>query len=210
MLPLPASGQRPKSRSSFLPFPTNTTPNANNRNYPYLPPSLGAHLRSRTRLTNLAVVIILACLGTSLLLNISLYLPRSASTKTVGWGFHLRQLASGWDASLEQVSSGVPLSIETTVERDGRYAQLDHLIMVPGHAIWVGHDPALVGQDEEWILENMQKGGSVRTYVKHIREGVRRLEMDPRALLIFSGWVLLSSPSLYVESMMSPQVETRC
>jgi hypothetical protein len=77
--------------------------------------------------------------------------------------------------------------IETTIERDKRYADLDHMIMVPGHSIWVGNDPARVKNDEEWILEPMQKGGSVKTFVKHIEEGAALLRKDPKALLVFSG-----------------------
>ncbi len=59
--------------------------------------------------------------------------------------------------------------------------------MVPGHAIWIGQDPHNAEDDDEWILENMQKGGSVKTYIKHIKEGVQIMERDPQALLVFSG-----------------------
>lgn len=62
--------------------------------------------------------------------------------------------------------------------------------MVPGHAIWLGHDAGRVEDDNEWILEGMQKGGSVKTYVKHIKEGVKVLQEDPNALLVFSGYVI--------------------
>lgn len=95
----------------------------------------------------------------------------------------------GWDdnATPLQLDSGIPLSIETTVDRDQRFAELEHLIMVPGHAIWLGHDASKVEEDDQWILEPIQKGGSVKTYVKHIREGVERLRQDPKALLVFSG-----------------------
>jgi hypothetical protein len=86
-----------------------------------------------------------------------------------------------------QLDSGIPLSIETTLERDARFGQLEHLIMVPGHAIWLGHDPARVEDDDQWILEPMQRGGSVKTYLEHIRQGVERLRQDPKALLVFSG-----------------------
>lgn len=43
--------------------------------------------------------------------------------------------------------------------------------MVPGHAIWTGQDPGLVTNDGEWILEEYQKRGSVKTFVKHIDKG---------------------------------------
>ena len=74
-----------------------------------------------------------------------------------------------------------------TIERDPRFTELDHLILVPGHAIWTGHDPSIVREDDDWILEPMQKGGSVKTYISHIMEGVSRLQADSRALLVFSG-----------------------
>ena len=81
----------------------------------------------------------------------------------------------------------IPLSIETTIERDPRFAELNHLIMVPGHAIWTGHDASMASEDEDWILEPIQKGGSVKTFIRHIEEGVDRLRADPKALLVYSG-----------------------
>jgi len=59
--------------------------------------------------------------------------------------------------------------------------------MVPGHAIWVGHDSDKVEEDGEWVLENMQKGGSVRTFLKHLEMGVEVMKEDEGALLVFSG-----------------------
>lgn len=41
-------------------------------------------------------------------------------------------------------------------------------LQVPGHAIFTGCDASQATSDEGWILEPYQKGGSVRTYVKHI------------------------------------------
>lgn len=48
---------------------------------------------------------------------------------------------------------------------------LSHLIMVPGHAIWGGCDATKAANDGDWILEDMQKGGDVRAYIKHITKG---------------------------------------
>ena len=64
---------------------------------------------------------------------------------------------------------------------------LNHLIMVPGHAIWLGLDPEKVREDEGWVLEPMQRGGSVRTFVSHVEMGVELAKADPGALLVFSG-----------------------
>lgn len=61
------------------------------------------------------------------------------------------------------------------------------MIMVPGHAIWIGHDPDRIEEDDQWVLENMQKGGSVKTYIKHIKESIKILQGDPKALIVFSG-----------------------
>lgn len=64
---------------------------------------------------------------------------------------------------------------------------LNHLVMVPGHAIWIGNDVDKVEDDKEWVLEGMQKGGSVRTFMKHLEMGVEVMREDEGALLVFSG-----------------------
>lgn len=40
-----------------------------------------------------------------------------------------------------------------------------------GHAIWQGCDASEATKDDDWILEDMQRGGPVRTYLKHIVKG---------------------------------------
>ena len=142
------------------------------------------HLRSRTRLTNLAVVLLSLFLTLSILLN-SHYLFSSDDHHPTRrkWDEHTRH---------GSLNTGGPSSIESTIERDARYTELDHLIVIPGHAIWVGDGPNTVAEDGDWILEPMQKGGSVKTYVRHIQEGVERLKSDSNALLVFSGYVQVS------------------
>ncbi|RSH90270.1 hypothetical protein EHS25_001604 [Saitozyma podzolica] len=156
-------------------------------------------LRGRSRLTNLAVSLMCSLLAVSLLLNLYMFPLSGADTSSRSrWRpFTLRPSMRGWDdnATPLQLDSGIPLSIETTVDRDHRFGELEHLIMVPGHAIWLGHDASKVEEDDQWILEPMQKGGSVKTYVKHIREGVERLRQDPKALLVFSGGATRAPPS---------------
>jgi hypothetical protein len=176
MLPNPATS-RSKSRTYFSAVP----PSSYNSNSA----SLLNNLRARTRLTNLAVLLIASTLCLSLILNLQHYFsarPVSTARRKVGDAGTWADLATA-----EQLDSGIPLSIETTIERDARYAQLDHMVMVPGHAVWAGNDPAKVMQDEEWILEPMQKGGSVKTFVKHIEEAAAVLRNDDKALLVFSG-----------------------
>lgn len=53
--------------------------------------------------------------------------------------------------------------------------QLSAVVQVPGHAVWSGSDASLASRDRDWILEPMQKGGSVRTYLKHIVKGCAAL-----------------------------------
>jgi len=49
---------------------------------------------------------------------------------------------------------------------------LDHLIIVPGHAIWKGVDPDKRTQDSEWVLEPYQMGaGNTQVFWEHIAVG---------------------------------------
>ena len=64
---------------------------------------------------------------------------------------------------------------------------LDHLVMVPGHAVFKGRLPEEADSDDSWVLEPMQRGGSVKTFLKHIMKGAELVTADPTALLIFSG-----------------------
>jgi folylpolyglutamate synthase len=61
----------------------------------------------------------------------------------------------------------------------------DHLIIVCGHAIWLGG--AHNGHDEsEWLIESYKKG-ETPIFIEHIRTGVRALSEDDHSVLIFSG-----------------------
>ena len=125
-------------------------------------------------------MIICSITALSVFINLTAYLTPNPTTLDID---------STWKeiSTKSQIDTGIPLSIETTIERDTRFTELNHLVMVPGHAIWIGSDIARVEEDGEWILENMQKGGSVKTYLEHIKKGVDVLKGDPHALLVFSG-----------------------
>lgn len=58
--------------------------------------------------------------------------------------------------------------------------------MVPGHAIYQGTDLVQAQEDESWILEPYQRGGSINTFIKHITKGVELAVRDSSSLLIFS------------------------
>ncbi|KAF7790360.1 hypothetical protein EIP86_001315 [Pleurotus ostreatoroseus] len=88
----------------------------------------------------------------------------------------------------------IPSSILATVERDKKLHSLDHLVMVPGHAIWTGAHSERGLDEENWILEPYQKGGGrIAAFYNHIRRGVDITLRDEQALLIFSGYVFESS-----------------
>lgn len=81
-------------------------------------------------------------------------------------------------------------------DRPVNLGNLDHLILVAGHAIWKGRDADEVLGDENWVLEEMQKGGSVNTFVKHIMKGCGKLSTN----LVYSvqqadGMLLFLNPS---------------
>lgn len=174
MLPLPtSSSSASSSRRPRTYFPSNPSSQQ---------PGLITHLRSRTRLTNLAVVLILCLTISSLLLNASHYLsaPRPSTSASASTPY-----PKGYaDPRLARP----PPSIESTIERDPRMTRLTHMIMVPGHAIWTGGDKSRVEEDDQWVLEPMQKGGrSVRTFLRHIELGVEMMKDDPASLLVLSG-----------------------
>lgn len=67
-------------------------------------------------------------------------------------------------------------------------APLTHLVMVAGHAVFVGvaWTPGSVADEANWVLEAYQ-AGQVGTMVAHIQAGVAAAADDPAALLVFSG-----------------------
>ncbi|GHJ84673.1 hypothetical protein NliqN6_1075 [Naganishia liquefaciens] len=159
--------------------------------------SLHERLRTRARLTNLAVGLILLALALSLLANISHYIGepdasawRMGRTGKPRWREQLDRLAvlSGNDRGMAAYGeTDVPLSIETTIERQDGLQELDHLVMVAAHAIWKGTDATLREHDDDWILQTIQRGGSVKTFYKHVARGVEEALKDPHSLLVFSG-----------------------
>ncbi|KAJ9115212.1 hypothetical protein QFC20_001079 [Naganishia adeliensis] len=160
--------------------------------------SLNERLRTRARLTNLAVGLILLALALSVVANLSYWLaePNLSTSITTGragkprWKEQLDKLASLGGSSHSSTGftdSDAPLSIEATIDRQEGLRKLDHLVMVAGHAVWTGTDAGNREDDEDWVLQPIQKGGSVKTFYKHIERGVQEVLADPRSLLIFSG-----------------------
>ncbi|RJR41488.1 MAG: hypothetical protein C4576_17730 [Desulfobacteraceae bacterium] len=64
--------------------------------------------------------------------------------------------------------------------------ELENLVLVAGHAVYVGVSPSAASQDESWIIKHFQKGEAPH-YIAHIRFGVELAASMPSALLVFSG-----------------------
>jgi len=46
--------------------------------------------------------------------------------------------------------------------------------MIPGHAIWTGNEDNVERaseENEQWILQDIQKKGTIKTFIKHITKG---------------------------------------
>ncbi|OSX66272.1 hypothetical protein POSPLADRAFT_1177689 [Postia placenta MAD-698-R-SB12] len=126
-------------------------------------------LLSRARVTNLGFLLLAAVTALSLLANLSHYFTSSSSISRF-------------------LDSEQPSSILATLQRDPSLAAVNHLIIVPGHAVWKGTDPKLRLYDEEWILEPYQRGGGrTSAFYKHIATGADLAEEDTKSLLVFSG-----------------------
>ena len=87
----------------------------------------------------------------------------------------------------DAVRHPLPRSIADTLAPAPDLADLSHLVIVAGHAIWLGGDVARAREDEDWVLEPRQHHGSVPTFVKHVERGVQIAASDPSALLVMSG-----------------------
>jgi hypothetical protein len=65
-------------------------------------------------------------------------------------------------------------------------AQLKNLVLVAGHAVYIGPDFLNPEQDRNWILQDFQRG-EPPFYIEHIRSGVDIAGRDKTSLLVYSG-----------------------
>jgi len=139
-------------------------------------------LAARSRVTNLGVLLLMGLLSLSVLLNLrnSWALHR---THTVFRGIPPPGFGS-WQTFHGLTPHSLTLTAGETVEG---MDDLNHLVLVVGHAVWAGCEFSGKGDDANWILESYQRGGSVKTYWKHIERGLEIANGDPSALLVFSG-----------------------
>lgn len=66
------------------------------------------------------------------------------------------------------------------------WEDLDNLILVAGHAVYVADNYDNPASDNNWFLQEFQKGEPA-FYIEHIRCGVDLATDDPKSLLVFSG-----------------------
>jgi hypothetical protein len=145
-----------------------------------------SYLTARARTTNLAVLLLLLTLALSLLYNIRFYL-------------HEHPLSGERDRLPLSIRATLPQSNSLAITREGNrkvdgdtrqpgeskdggvgrpattdsvdLSSLEHLVIVPGHAVWRGRTKEEAVEDQNWVLEEMQRGGSVQTFIKHIMKG---------------------------------------
>lgn len=66
------------------------------------------------------------------------------------------------------------------------WRELENLIIVAGHAIYVASNFNHPEADSSWFLQDFQKG-EARFYIEHIDRGVDLAATEPTSLLVFSG-----------------------
>mmetsp|Transcript_11004 Transcript_11004/g.30176 ORF Transcript_11004/g.30176 Transcript_11004/m.30176 type:complete len:315 (+) Transcript_11004:353-1297(+) len=65
---------------------------------------------------------------------------------------------------------------------------LKRLVLVAGHAVYVGRDYSEAAHESSWYLESYQKvPGEAQSFLDHIRLGIQEAAADPEAMLLFSG-----------------------
>lgn len=83
----------------------------------------------------------------------------------------------------------LPNSIQQTLSP--ARSDLTELIIVPGHAIFVGKDPVMDRYStSDWILEPYQASyprQSIQTFLNHIHKAIYHTLSRPQALLVYSG-----------------------
>lgn len=82
------------------------------------------------------------------------------------------------------IKPGLSTHIYEGEDIDSVHSALTDLIVVAGHAIWLGGSS--YKNDADWILESYQRE-QTHTFIEHIRKGATLAQENPHSLLIFSG-----------------------
>lgn len=136
-------------------------------------------LFARSRVTNLAVLLLTASLVFSLLINLRYWTELGHYSRHFDPSFtpHDDGICSpdAHGSPSECAGSGNIHSIEDTIIRTKELQALQHLIIVPGHGVWQGYTAETIYNESAWALEHYQQGDGARTridaFVGHIRKG---------------------------------------
>lgn len=90
------------------------------------------------------------------------------------------------DAAMFQSNIETVTDIYRGTENHHGLKDMNHLVMVAGHAILLDKSNYL--DDSAWVLESFQRGGQVQTFVDHILKGIEVAQKDNQSILIFSGY----------------------
>ena len=119
----------------------------------HTPRSLSKLLRAPARVTNLGALLLALLLAFSVLLNLRSFYRFSSSSSAI------------WDGSARSI-------VDTFPHRAVASQGLDHLVVVPGHAIWIGTRAEEAENEDAWLLLSIQKGrGSPSLLRAHIARG---------------------------------------
>lgn len=122
---------------------------------------------------------------TSLLIVWALYREVVPSTRSYSRRVH------GLDTKQDAQHAPAPVvggSKGLTKPNEAPYPYLQDLILVCGHAVFVGTDHANAGDEKNWFLEEYQKAdGQAVALLEHMRVGVELASKNIDALLLFSG-----------------------
>jgi hypothetical protein len=136
----------------MLPAPVSFQRRGGIFNHP--PRSLSKLLRAPARLTNLGALLLSSLLTFSLLLNFRFFHLDSPSIK---------------NAAPPLLRDSI---VEALPERRLSASGLDHLVIVPGHAIWIGAREEEAEVEDSWLLASYQKGRRRPTVFRaHISRG---------------------------------------
>lgn len=136
-------------------------------------------LFARSRVTNLAVLLLTASLIFSLFTNFRYWTESGSYSQRWDPSFAPHEdgtcSTGGHGSSSECAGPGRIHSIEDTITRTKELQALQHLIIVPGHGVWQGYTAETVYNESAWALEHYQQGDGARTridaFVGHIRKG---------------------------------------
>lgn len=152
-------------RVQMLPLPVNS---GTRKNFSRLVSrrTLTDTLLSRSRFTNCAVTLLIILTSFSLYHNLRFWLSSNSIFSQPGL------CRASTTPSDQKYSTKFGSSWWATVTHPPNTENLEHLIIVPGHAIWIGNDPGQRLDESQWVLEPYQKGRArLEALYQHIQRG---------------------------------------